>query len=216
MKRITSQPPGPSIEPAGRAPPPAGKEGITCVLLDRAGLELRGWPAPARHTRLRMTEGLRCALARLGQPDQLPWSPSGRSWGSRIRGTRSRSWPSGAARLRRAAAAWSQRYDQLLRIFGTPRGRGCRWNGGSLGYQTGMSEPPSGEFGPETYPEWLITKQTLGSAALWRAQTEHARRVPPSWRGLLRADLVCAVLITPFHVVTRNRLPRARSRIDAA
>ena len=35
--------------------------------------------------------------------------------GSLIPGTRSRPWPSGAARLRRAAAAWSKRYDQLLR-----------------------------------------------------------------------------------------------------
>ena len=38
-----------------------------------------------------MTEGLRRALARLGHPDQLPWSPSGRSWGSRTPGTISRS-----------------------------------------------------------------------------------------------------------------------------
>ena len=64
----TPRPPGPSIETAGRAPPPAGKDGATCVLLDRAGLGLRRWPAPAKHTRLRMTEGLRRARERLRQP----------------------------------------------------------------------------------------------------------------------------------------------------
>ena len=108
-----------------------------------------------------MTEGLRRALARLGQPDQLPWSPSGRSRGSRIPGTRSRSWPSGAARLRQAAAAWSQRYDPLLR-HGVQGADGM----GSLGYQTGTSEPPPDEHGPATCPEWLITKQAAGLAML--------------------------------------------------
>ena len=91
------------------------------------------------HT-LRMTEGMRRALARLRQPPWLPWSPSGRSWGSRIPGTRSRSWPSEAARDRRAAAAWSKRYDPLLR-HGVEGADGL----GSLGYQTGTSEPPPDE-----------------------------------------------------------------------
>ena len=110
---------------------------------------------------MRTTDGLRRALARLGQPDQLPWSPFGRSWGSLIPGTRSRSWPSGAARLRRAAAAWSKRYDPLLRH----RAEGADGLG-SLGYQTGTSEPPPDEHGPATCPEWLITKQASGLAML--------------------------------------------------
>ena len=34
-------------------------EGTSRALLDRAGLEQRGWPAPTRHTRSTVTEGLR-------------------------------------------------------------------------------------------------------------------------------------------------------------
>ena len=95
-----------------------------------------GVDAPASHTRLRTTEGMRRALARLRQPPWLPWSPSGRSWGSRIPGTRSRSWPSEAARDRRAAAAWSKRYDPLLRheVEGVD-------GLGSLGYQVRAPGP---------------------------------------------------------------------------
>eukprot|EP00964_Phaeocystis_antarctica_P043607 scaffold25028_cov60-Phaeocystis_antarctica.AAC.4 len=64
----SSQPPGTSIEQPGRAPPPAAKEGTSRALLDRAGLEQRGWPAPTRHTRSTVTEGLGRALARPTQP----------------------------------------------------------------------------------------------------------------------------------------------------
>ena len=45
------------------------------------------------------------------------------------------SWPSEGARLQRAAAAWSKRYDPLLR-HGVEGADGL----GSLGYQTGTSE----------------------------------------------------------------------------
>ena len=46
------------------------------------------------------------------------------------------SWPSEGARLRRAAVAWSKRYDPLLRL--EVEG----FDGlGSLGHQTGTSEP---------------------------------------------------------------------------
>ena len=79
-----NQPPGWSIKPPGRASPPAGTEGDTCALLDRAGLEQRAWRAPARHTTLTTTEPrwllrsrrqrvgciisrLRCRVARLVQ-----------------------------------------------------------------------------------------------------------------------------------------------------
>ena len=50
------------------------------------------------------------------------------------------SWPSEGARLRRAAAAWSNRYDPLLRhgVEGVHRL-------GSLGQQTGTSELPPDE-----------------------------------------------------------------------
>ena len=50
------------------------------------------------------------------------------------------SWPSEGARLRRAAAAWSKRYDPLLR-HGVEGADGL----GSLGYQTGTSELPPDE-----------------------------------------------------------------------
>ena len=148
-----------------------------CHLRPSRGLGLRRWPAPARHTRLRTTDGLRRALARLGQHGQLPWSPSGRSRGSRIPGTRSRSWPSGAAQLRRAAAAWSKRYDQPLR-HGAEGADGL----GSLGYQTGTSEPPPDEHGPATCPEWLITKQARREAAMWlQVHRLHRRRAQRSF-----------------------------------
>ena len=79
-----NQPPGWSIKPPGRASPPAGTEGDTCALLDRAGLEQHAWRAPARHTTLTTTEPrwllrsrrqrvgciisrLRCRVARLVQ-----------------------------------------------------------------------------------------------------------------------------------------------------
>ena len=39
---------------------------------------------------------------------------------------------------------------------------------GSLGYQTGTSEPPPDEHGPATCPEWLMTKQAGHEAAVWR------------------------------------------------
>ena len=48
------------------------------------GGEQRGWPAPTRHTRSTVTEGLRRARARLRQPAHRPWSPSGRRWGPGI------------------------------------------------------------------------------------------------------------------------------------
>ena len=67
------------------------------VVLGRAGLEQRGWPAPTRHTRLTVTEGLRRARARLRQPAHRPWSPSSRRWGPVIPGARPRSWPSAAS-----------------------------------------------------------------------------------------------------------------------
>jgi hypothetical protein len=56
------------------------------------GLEQRGQPAPARRTRLRMTEGLMRAPACLRQPYDPPWSPSGRLWGSGVPSTRSQIW----------------------------------------------------------------------------------------------------------------------------
>ena len=55
------------------------------------------------------------------------------------------SWPSEGARLRRAAAAWSKRYDPLLR-HGVEGADGL----GSLGYQTGTSEPQPDEHGRAT------------------------------------------------------------------
>ena len=71
------------------------------------------------------------------------------------------SWPSEGARLRRAAAAWSKRYDPLLR-HGVEDADGL----GSLGYQTGTSEPPPDEHGPATCPEWLMNKQARHEAAV--------------------------------------------------
>eukprot|EP00964_Phaeocystis_antarctica_P157877 scaffold128275_cov27-Phaeocystis_antarctica.AAC.3 len=62
------QPPGTSFEQPGRAPPPAAKEGTSRALLDRAGLEQRGWPAPTRHAGSTVTDGLGRALVRLTQP----------------------------------------------------------------------------------------------------------------------------------------------------
>jgi len=142
--RGSPQPPGYLVGPPDRAPPPAGKDGATCVLLDRAGLELRGWPAPARHTRLRMTEGLRRARARLRQPAykymvilrpllgvsdpwyQISFLALGR-----------RSTPA------RAAAAWSKRYDPLS----SARVRECRWTGQPR-LSNRASEPPPDEHGP--------------------------------------------------------------------
>jgi hypothetical protein len=61
------------------------------------GLQLRGQPAPARHTRLRMRKGLRCDPACLRQPSDPPWSPSGRLWGSGVPSTRSQIWALGRA-----------------------------------------------------------------------------------------------------------------------
>ena len=61
------------------------------------GLQLRGQPAPARHTRLRMRKGLRCDPACLRQPSDPPWSPSGRLWGSGVPRTRSQIWALGRA-----------------------------------------------------------------------------------------------------------------------
>ena len=69
------------------------------------------------------------------------------------------SWPSEGARLRRAAAAWSKRYDPLLR-HGVEGADGL----GSLGYQTGTSEPPPDEHGRATCPEWLSSKEARGDA----------------------------------------------------
>ena len=60
------------------------------------------------------------------------------------------------------SSLWSKRYDPLLR-HGVEGAGGL----GSLGYQSGTSEPPPGEHGPATCPEWLITKQTPGAAAMW-------------------------------------------------
>ena len=65
-------------------------------------------------------------------------------------------------RVRRAAqqpVVWSKRYDPLLR-HGVEGAGGL----GSLGYQTGTSEPPPAEHGPATCPEWLSSKQAEGAA----------------------------------------------------
>ena len=97
MKSEAPRPPGLPFELPGQAPPPAVKEGTSQVLLGRAGLEQRGWPAPTRHTRLTVTEGLRRARARLRQPAHRPWLPSSRRWGPVIPGARPRSWPSAAS-----------------------------------------------------------------------------------------------------------------------
>ena len=69
------------------------------------------------------------------------------------------SWPSEGARLRRAAAAWSKRYDPLLRheVEGVD-------GLGSLGHQTGTSEPQPDEHG----------RATCAS----RAKGPHSRRMP--------------------------------------
>ena len=53
------------------------------------GLEQRRSPAPARRTRLRMTEGMMRAPACLRHPFDPRWSPSGRLWGSGVPSTRS-------------------------------------------------------------------------------------------------------------------------------
>ena len=67
---------------------------------------------------------------------------------------------------RRAAAAWSKRYDPLLRheVEGAD-------GLGSLGYQTGTSEPPPDEHGPATCPEWLMIKQARHEAAVCTVYT---------------------------------------------
>ena len=166
---------------------------------------------------MRTTDGLRRALARLGQPDQLPWSPSGRSWGSLIPGTRSRSWPSGAARLRRAAAAWSKRYDPLLR-HGAEGADGL----GSLGYQTGTSEPPPDEHGPATCPEWLVSKQARRAATVWEHGSFAAGPPPSPVHGASQAMLIDGRLgwapdrcSTDGHVLLRKRGARYKMCITA-
>ena len=117
----------------GRAAPSAAKEGTSCTLLDRAGLEQRGWPAPTRHTRSTVTEGLGRALARPTQPVHRPWSPSGRRRGSEVPVSRPRAWRSAAARLPAAAAGWAKSINPLLRHEVEAVHRL-----GSLGYQTGL------------------------------------------------------------------------------
>ena len=144
-----SQPPGTSIEQPGRAPPPTASEGTSRALLDRAGLEQRGWPAPTRHTRSTVTEGLGRALARPTQPVHRPWSPSGRRRGSEVPVPRPRAWRSAAARLPAAAAGWAKSINPLLRheVEGVHRL-------GSRGYQTGPSEPQVTTRGRATCTRW--------------------------------------------------------------
>jgi hypothetical protein len=72
-----------------------------------------------------------------------------------LRGIGRRSTPRPAS----CTAAWSKRYDPLLR-HGVEGAGGL----GSLGYQTGTSEPPPAEHGPATCPEWLSSKQAEGAA----------------------------------------------------
>ena len=88
---------------------------------DRAGLEQRGWPAPTRHIRSTVTEGLGRALSRLTQPVHRPWSPSGRRWGSEVPVSRPRSWPSAAAR--QSTAGSCSRLGEEYRPAPSTRGR---------------------------------------------------------------------------------------------
>ena len=104
------------------------------------------------------------------------------------------SWPSEGARLRRAAAAWSKRYDPLLR-HGVEGADGL----GSLGYQTGTSEPKPDEHGRATCPEWLSSKEARGEAK----QGVHAKFDPTSVRYFL-------VTIRVRYPSTRSHIPHRR------
>merc|ERR1712166_148889 len=148
----SSPPPGTSIEQPGRSPPPAASEGTSRALLDRARLEQRGWPAPTRHTRSTVTEGIGRALARPTQPVHRPWSPSGRRRGSEVPVPRPRAWRSAAARLPAAAAGWAKSINPLLRHEVEAVHRL-----GSLGYQTGPSEPRVDEHGRATCTKSLMS-----------------------------------------------------------
>ena len=97
-------------------------------------------------------------------------------------------------RLRRAAAAWSNRYDPLLR-HGVEGADGL----GSLGYQTGTSEPKPDEHGRATCPEWLSSKEARGEAK----QGVHAKFDPTSVRYFL-------VTIRVRYPSTRSHIPHRR------
>ena len=120
-----------------------------------------GWPAPTRHTRSTVTEGLGRALARPTQPVHRPWSPSGRRRGSEVPVPRPRAWRSAAARLPAAAAGWAKSINPLLRheVEGVHRL-------GSRGYQTGPSEPQVTTRGRATCTKWLMSKHTSTGATM--------------------------------------------------
>ena len=83
-----------------------------------------------------------------GSLPKYPGHPPAAYWGLVSLVPDLNSWPSEGARLRRAAAAWSKRYDPLLR-HGVEGADGL----GSLGYQTGTSEPKPDEHGRATWPD---------------------------------------------------------------
>ena len=87
------------------------------------------------------------------------------------------SWPSEGARLRRAAAAWSKRYDPLLR-HGVAVADGL----GSLGYQTGTSEPQPDEHG-------RATCASRAKGPLWRILRRCAAQRRERWQRSERAVL---------------------------
>ena len=118
----------------------------------RQGLEQRGWPAPTRHTRSTVTEGLGRALSRPTQPVHRPWSPSGRRRGSEVPVPRPRAWRSAAARLPAAAAGWAKSINPLLRHEVEAVHRL-----GSLGYQTGLVGASADDHGRATCTKSLMS-----------------------------------------------------------
>ena len=72
--------------------------------------------------------------------------------------------PLDSGELGPAAAAWSKRYDPLLRHEAEGVHRL-----GSLGQQTGTPEPKPDEHGPATWAEWLLSKQARHEAAVCTA-----------------------------------------------
>jgi len=86
-----------------------------------------------------------------GSLPNYPGHPPAAAGGLGSADTRSHSWPSEAAWLRRAAAACSKRYDPLLRheVAGAD-------GLGSPGYQTGTSEAQPDEHGPATSPKCAV------------------------------------------------------------
>ena len=105
------------------------------------------------------------------------------------------SWPSEGARLRRAAVAWSKRYDPLLRhevegVDGLD----------SLGYQTGTSEPQPDEHGRAT--------------CAWRDKGPQSRKKPRC--GAIVSALCVVCVACPDSRVSVSRVRSARSLISSS